>query len=503
MDRRKFNQSLLGAGMLASFTAELAAAEAVRAISKVTSDIEAATRTGTRTTLSKAQVKEFQSSLRGSLLMPGNDGYESARQVWNGMINKHPALIARCEGAADVLTAVSFARSNDLLVAVRGGGHSISGKSVCEGGLVIDLSPMRWARVNPVTRIARLGSGSLLGDLDKESQYFGLATPAGTVSHTGAAGLTLGGGHGRLSRRFGLTCDNVRSVDLVMADASLVRASAAQNPDLYWGIRGGGGNFGVVTSFEYNLHKVGPTVLGGTLMYPLSQAREVLGFYSDFAETAPRELSVDVIMLAPPGRKAILILSICYTGTFSEGERILQPLRTFRKPMVDQVAPTSYIKMQTSADKGTPAGKLYYNKSGLMKKLEPGAIDKLVERMESASGQADPEVASNIIIQHLGGAVADLAPGDTAYAHRDARHDVLILSGWTNPDYSEQNIAWLRESYAAIQQYTIGFYSNHMVDSDESMESRTYRGNYDRLVLLKNKFDPTNLFHLNANIKPT
>ena len=503
MDRRIFNKTLLAAGWAASMSGTSALAAAVRAATKITGDVDAVTRTGGTTTLPKAALKEFQASLRGALLLPGNAEYESTRRVWNGMIDKRPGLIARCTGAADVVSAVDFARDNDLLVAVRGGGHSISGKSVCDGGIMIDLSPMRWCTVDPVARTARLGAGSVLGDLDHETQQFGLATPAGTVSHTGAAGLTLGGGHGRLSRSFGLTCDNVRSVDIVTADGRFLRASAEENPDLYWGVRGGGGNFGIVTAFEYNLHKVGPLIYGGPMMYPFDRAREVFDVFAEFTATAPREMSADVIALAPPGGKGFAILSICYIGDFAEGERLLAPIRAAAKPMVDQVKPTPYNTLQTSADRGTPPGKLYYNKSGLMSTLEPDFLETIADRMATAVGREDPRVASNVIVQHLGGAVADLAPEDSAYVHRDARYDSVILSAWEDPEFDEPNIGWLKDAYAEMEPFTIGFYSNHMVDSDEPKVMRTFRGNYERLVALKNKYDPTNLFHLNANVKPT
>ncbi|MGI9341785.1 MAG: FAD-binding oxidoreductase [Gammaproteobacteria bacterium] len=503
MDRRVFNKALLAAGWAATYTSGAALAATAGAVTKIAGDVEAVTRTGGDTTLSKAALKELQAALRGALLLPGNADYESKRRVWNGMIDKRPGLIVRCSGAADVMRAVDFARDNDLLVAVRGGGHSISGKSVCDGGIMIDLSPMRWCRVDPVARTARLGAGSLLGDLDHESQQFGLATPCGTVSHTGAAGLTLGGGHGRLSRSFGLTCDNVRSVDIVTADGRFLKASAEENQDLYWGVRGGGGNFGIVTAFEYDLHKVGPMIYGGPMMYPLDQARDVFRIFAEFTAAAPREMSADVIALAPPGRKGFAILSFCYLGDHAEGERLLQPIRAAAKPIVDQVRPMLYTKLQTSADTGTPPGKLYYNKSGLMTSLEPDFLETIADRMEMAAGRPDPAVASNIIVQHLGGAVADLAPDETAYVHRDARYDSVILSAWDNAEFNDQNIGWLKDAYTDMEPYTIGFYSNHMVDSDEPKLKRTFRGNYDRLVALKNRYDPTNLFHLNPNVKPT
>jgi FAD/FMN-containing dehydrogenase len=502
MDRRSFNQSLLSAALLSPFSAQLAGAAAAGG-GRITGDVDAISLAGKQLTLPKAVVKDFQKSLHGQLLLPGFDDYDRVRGVWNGMIDKRPGLIARCAGASDVIQAVNFARDNDLLVAVRGGGHSISGKSVCEGGLMIDLKPMRWARADPHARTAMLGAGAVLGDLDAESQAFGLATTAGTVSHTGAAGLTLGGGHGRLARRFGLTADNVKSFDIVTADGKFLHVTEEENTDLFWGLRGGGGNFGIVTAFEYRLHPIGTDVLNGTIMYPVTAARDALAQYREFIADAPNELAVDIIFLAPAGRKPVLMFSAFYSGDLAEGERVIAPLRAIGKPMVDQVSVKKYVDVQTSADNATPPGKQYYNKSGLMSGLSDVAIDALVSRMEEAGGQADPGVATNVIIQHLGGAVADKAPGDTAYVHRDARHDCLILSAWTDTRYDEQNIKWLRDAFVSIEPETIGHYSVHLVDSDVDQESRAYRGNYDRLVTLKNQYDPANLFRLNTNNKPT
>lgn len=503
LDRRHFSKSLLAAGWAASLAPHALLAATAQS-TKVMGDVSAVTRAGSETLLPQKAVRALQQDLRGVLLFPGNDQYDSARRVWNGMIDKRPALIARCSGPADVMRSVEFAREYDLLVAVRGGGHSISGKSVCDGGIVIDVSPIRYCTVDPGTRTARLGGGSLLGDLDHEAQRFGLATPLGTVSHTGAGGLTLGGGHGRLSRSYGLTCDNVLSVDLVTADGRFVRASADEHPELYWGLRGGGGNFGVATAFEYRLHPVGTEIYGGPMMYPFDQARNVFEVFAEFTASAPREMSADVIALAPPKGPGFVILSICYHGDPATGEKLVQPVRDAMKPRIDQVGLQPYLKLQTSADANTPAGGLYYNKSGLMRTLEPAFLETVVARLEeAAAGHEDPEVASNVIVQHLGGAVGDVPPDGTAYVHRDARFDSVILSSWKNPEYDDPNIAWLKDSFELMEPFTIGLYSNHMVDSDKSTAQRAYRSNYDRLVALKNRYDPTNLFHLNANVRPT
>lgn len=369
---------------------------------------------------------------------------------------------------------------------------------------MIDLSLMRAVRVDPIAKTARVQAGALLGDLDQEAQQFGLATTAGTVSHTGAAGLTLGGGHGRIARKFGLTCDNVLAFDIITADGTFRRVSAEENSDLYWGLRGGGGNFGVVTSFLYQLHQVGPMVLGGGVMYPLTQAKQVFDFYREFTANAPDELAVDAVIIAPPGIPGFIMLDICYNGPLDEGERLVAPLRSFGKPMADHIAPVSYVELQTRADGATPPGRQYYNKAGLMTELDHGAIDALVDRLNDGPEEgADPTRATLVIIQQLGGAIAQKAPDATAYVHRDARFDFLTLAGWTNPERSEDNIKYLRGTFDLIEPHTIGFYSNHMVDSDQPRARSAYRSNYDRLVQLKNKYDPTNLFRLNANVQPT
>lgn len=502
MDRREFNHSLLAAGWAATLAPAAALAATAKSLTRITGDIEAVTRTGGDTTVPKAALKELQKSLRGALLLPGNAQYDDARRVWNGMIDKRPGLIVRCTGAADVTQAVNFARDFDLLVAVRGGGHSISGKAVCDGGIMIDLSPIRWCTVDPEARTARLGGGSLLGDLDHESQRFGLATPVGTVSHTGAAGLTLGGGHGRISRSFGLTCDNVRSVDIVTADGRFLRASADENADLYWGVRGGGGNFGVVTAFEYQLHPVGPEIYGGPMLYSFDQARQIMPVIEELTSTAPRSLAADIFIMAPGSRPGMFMVSVCHVGDPAEAERVLAPLRKAAKARVDQARPMSYGAIQTSADAGTKAGRLYYNKSGLLKRLDPDFMAALLDRLETAAGRPDSGVSTNVVIQHLGGAVADVPTDGTAYVHRDARFDSVLMSAWEDPAYDDENKAWLKNAFVEMEPYTIGFYANHMVDSDAPKAQLAYRSNYARLAKLKSRYDPTNLFRLNANVKP-
>jgi FAD/FMN-containing dehydrogenase len=447
----------------------------------------------------EAAIRDLRASVRGAILRPGEDGYDRARRVWNGMIDKRPALIARCAGAADVIQAVQFARANSLLLSVRGGGHSAAGNAVCDAGLMIDLSAMRGIRVEPSRRTARAEPGVLLGEFDRETQAFGLATTAGVVSTTGIAGLTLGGGVGFLGRQHGLACDNLLSVDLVTADGRLITASASENPDLFWGIRGGGGNFGVVTSFEYRLHPVGPTVLAGGVVYPFDQAREVLRFYAEYSLAAPDELAVDAILATSPAGQLVVIISACYIGSIEKGERVLRPLRAFGKPVADDIGPISYTEVQRRTDAIFPHGLQYYWKSGFVTHIGAAAIDTLVDRFPTVSSPK-----SLFVYQQYGGAVGRIGQTETAFAHRQAQYDFLVISVWSNPAESESHIRWARESWDLMQPFTTGaFYVNNLLDEDEARIRAAYGGNWERLVALKNKYDPTNLFRLNANVRPT
>jgi FAD/FMN-containing dehydrogenase len=447
----------------------------------------------------EAAIRDFRASMRGAILRPGERGYDGARRVWNGMIDKRPALIARCAGAADVVQAVQFARANDLLVSVRGGGHSASGNAVCDGGLMIDLSAMKSIRVEPCRRTARAEPGVLLGEFDRETQAFGLATTAGVVSTTGIAGLTLGGGVGYLGRTSGLACDNLLSVDLVTADGRLVTASAAENPDLFWAIRGGGGNFGVVTSFEYRLHAVGPMVLGGAVTYPFGQARDALKFYAEYSLAAPDELSLVAILATSPTGQLVVVISACYVGPLAEGERVLRPLRTFGKPAADDIGPVSYVDVQRRADAIFPHGLHYYWKSGFVTRITASAIDVLVDRFPTVSSPK-----SLLVYQQYGGAVGRLGQTETAFAHRQAQYDFLVISVWSDRTESESHIGWARETWDMMQPFTTGaFYVNNLLDEDEARIRTAYGQNWERLVALKNRYDPTNLFRLNANVRPT
>jgi FAD/FMN-containing dehydrogenase len=496
MHRRQFIRSSLalaaGAGLPPGL---LGAANRTR----VDSDVIAISLDGAEVTLARAEVKELVAAMRGTLMLPDHAHYDSARGVWNGMFDRKPALIARCSGPADVIGAVKFARERNLLLAVRAGGHSMAGKSVCDGGLMIDLTQMNGVRVDPQRRRAIVEGGALLGALDHEAQRFGLAVTAGTVSHTGTAGLTLGGGHGRLARRFGMTSDNMVSADVVTADGQFVRASADENPDLFWGLRGGGGNFGIVTSMEFQLYPFGPDILSCTVMHPIAQAPDVFNFVNEFGLKADRELVMSGVLVMPPNGKAFAIISASYTGDdLAKGERYIQPLINFGKPLTTSVAPKNYLKVQSANDGNLAGGRKYYMKSGFMNELSPEFTRDLVERFEP-----DNDRQNIVLLNQQAGAIADLAPDATAYNHREAQFDMMIGCVWDNPDHNEKNVAWGRSYFKAMSSYTTGYYVNNAMDESANSVGKNYQGNQDRLVELKNKYDPTNQFRLNANILPS
>ena len=457
--------------------------------------------------VSALAVDNLAGSFSGRLVQPGDAGYDEARTVWNGMIDRRPGLILRCTTPADVSRAVRFARANNLLVAVRGGGHNIAGSAVCEGGLMIDLSPMRAVLVDPAARTARVEAGATLADVDRATQAHGLATPLGINSTTGIAGLTLGGGFGWLSRRFGLTIDNLLSAEVVTANGEAVHASATENPDLFWAIRGGGGNFGVVTSFEFRLHPVGPEVLSGMIVHPLSAAREVLRFYRDFLPTTPDEFVCwFVLRKAPPlpflppewhGRE-ILALAMCWSGGLAEGERVAAPLRACGKPLADVIAPHPYTGWQTVLDPLLTPGLRNYWKSHDFLELSDGLIDVLVKYANQI-----PDPNTEIAFAQLGGAVSRVALDATAYTHRNAQFVVNVHGRWEDPAKDEQCIAWARELFRAAEPFaTGGVYVNFLTQEEGDRVRAAYGPNYGRLVELKNRYDPTNLFRTNQNIRP-
>lgn len=463
------------------------------------SSSEVRTRTGDQTALEESAAQELRGSLRGELLRPDHGAYDETRKVWNGMINHRPALIARCAETADVVKTVSFARDHDLLVSVRGGGHNIAGKAVCEGGLMIDLSRMRGIAVDSRNQTARVEGGATLGELDAVTQASGLATTAGVVTHTGVAGLTLGGGVGRLARKYGLACDNLLSVELVTADGEVLRASAIENSDLFWGVRGGGGNFGVATSFEFQLHPVGPGVLGGVMLHPLEKAREALKFYYEYSHSAPDELSVDAFFLTSPDGDPVFAISPCYIGPMDQGERVLEPLRRFGPPLADEVAPVPYKEAQAAGDAFFPIGLHYYWKSHFLEKIADDAIEATVNHFKSV-----PSPKSLIAFQQYGGAVSRVGHSETAYRHRNAQYDNFPASIWTDPRESEMHQQWVREWWDMMSPFSIGAeYVNNLGEEGEDRVRAAYGENYDRLVALKNRYDPANFFRLNANIQPS
>jgi FAD/FMN-containing dehydrogenase len=437
---------------------------------------------------------------RGQLISPGEPDYDEARQVWNAMIDRHPGLIARPAGAADVVAAVNFARGHDLVLAVRGGGHNMPGTSVCDHGLVIDFSAMKAIRVDPEARTARAEPGVRWGEFDRETQGFGLATTGGTFSDTGIAGLTLGGGIGWLGPKYGLAHDNLVSVDIVTADGRLRRASEDENADLFWAVRGGGGNFGVVTSFEYRLHQVGP-LLGGLVAHPFPRARDALQFYREFSADMPDELATAFAFMTHPEAGLAVGIAAVWNGPLDEGEEAIKPLRQFGPPVEDNIGPISYCGVQTMLDEMAPPRRRYYAKAPFVDDFSDEAIDTAVAHFAKVTSPF-----TMIVIQYMGGEMARGAPDRTAFGHRGARHAFVIFSGWEDNE-SDRHVAWTRQMDAAIRPFgTGGEYVNDLgLETDEGGQKvRDALGaNYDRLVQVKNTYDPGNLFRHNQNIRPS
>jgi FAD/FMN-containing dehydrogenase len=471
-------------------------------------DIAAVTVGGRETDLASSAVEAFASSLRGALVRPGDRGYEPARRIWNGMIDRRPALVARCAGAEDVVAAVNFARDNELLLAVRGGGHGVAGHALCDGGLVIDLSQMRGVEVDPERRTARAQGGCTLGDLDRATQRHGLATPLGVVTETGIAGLTLSGGIGHLRRRHGLSCDNLVSAQVVTADGGLLTASDSDNEDLFWALRGGGGNFGVVTSLEYRLHRVGPEVFVCLVFYPAAHAGEVL-------RAGERYLSDDAVSpLAffgrvpageefPPeshGHPFVALLAL-HPGEPAQGERLLGPLRQVTDPIADLSGSMPYTDAQAILDEDYPDGWRYYWKSLNVPELS----DELIERLAEHSAAA-PSAHSTIDIWYQGGAMARVGEEETAFANRGAPYLLGLEANWEEEPGSDANVAWVRDVFADLRPFSAGgVYLNFpgFLEEGQQLLREGYGKNYERLVEVKTRYDPANLFRLNANIQPS
>ncbi|MDJ0980204.1 MAG: FAD-binding oxidoreductase [Kiloniellales bacterium] len=489
MRRRSFCGSAVATGLVGfPFSA-------ISAGTRPTADVPAASLSGEETVLEKAAVEEFAEALKGELLVKGAPGYEDARKVWNGRHDRTPALIARCADTEDVSKAVDFARERSLLSAVRGGGHSYFGRSTCEGGLIIDLSAISGVEVDPQRRRARVGGGALVHDLDVASQAQGLATTTGVVSHIGVGGLTLNGGFGRLNRKFGMTIDNLLAADIVTADGKVRRVSAEENPDLFWGIRGGGGNFGAVTAFEFMLHPVGPSLLAGGVIWPISQARDVLEFWAEYSAGLSDELYAAPFM-GPGGddEKGIVGMDVLYVGDPGAGEKELAPLRQFGKPAEDSVGMVDYIATQTAIDAASAHGNRYDVRTGMVATFTQELVEALVDSFR-------PRPGYELYFNTCGGAISRIAENATAWPHRHADTMIGITASWSDAAEDKERIAMLEDWWSAFEPLTDGYYNN-LREESESRTIANFGPAYPRLVQLKNTYDPGNLFRLNANIKP-
>jgi FAD/FMN-containing dehydrogenase len=498
-----------------TFVHSLAAAAAAVPAARVWADAAASASTSALTVggkqihLAASDIKDFRGSLRGSVLLAQDEGYDTAHRLWNPMFDRHPALIAQCAGPEDVARAVTFARAHDLLTAVRAGGHSLSGQSACDGGLMIDLSTMKDMGIDARRRVGRAQGGVLLGELDRQTQAVGLVTTLGTATDTGIAGLTLGGGMGRLMRRHGLACDNLQSVEIVTADGKILHASESDNADLFWAVRGGGGNFGVVTSFEYRLHPLREKVLDGDRAYPFSKARELLDLVREVGARAPDDLTLGVELLnltsaetPHPGRMAVL--EVTYLGEPGEGERLLEPFRKLGTPLTDEIRSKTYLEAQGAAGTapiavpGGGGGHPEYLKTGFLHDAPTAFFDELVRGVQEV---ADSQMIA-VIWAQMGGAVSRVPPQATAYWGRRATHNLIIETEWSDRGQDKSHIKAARGVWSAVERFTDGFYVNTEPGADDQRVRGTYGGNYERLQQIKKKYDPANLFRLNANIKP-
>jgi len=457
--------------------------------------------------LDEAALSALRVAFRGELVRRGDPTYDERRKIWNGSIDRYPALLARCAGVADVIAAVKFARGTDLPVAVRSGGHSFPGLSTCDDGIVIDLSLMKGVRVDPKARTARVQAGVLLGELDRETQAFGLAVPAGIVTHTGLAGLTLGGGIGWLMRKYGLTVDQLLAVDMVTADGEFVKASESENPDLFWGIRGAGGNFGIITEFEFRLNPVGPIVLAGPIFWPMEESAKVLRFYRDWIADVPDELTTIVVhRRVPPlpaipvefhGKPVVAVIG-CYAGSVEEGEKVIRPIKQFRAPFLDLCVPTPFLAHQSMFDSSFPQGWWYYFRSADLAELTDDVIDIIATRA--------PQMTSRLTafpIFQLGGAIRRIGEDDTAFTGRRAGHTININATTASAAGFDEEREWSRSFWTALGPYHTGVYVNFLMNEGEDRIRQAYGAHkYDRLKALKRKYDPDNFFRINQNIPP-
>jgi FAD/FMN-containing dehydrogenase len=459
------------------------------------------------TIIDERLLERLRAEFGGQLVRPQDQSYDESRKIWNGSIDRYPVLIARCAGVADVIAAVGFARETGLQIAVRGGGHSFPGHSVCDGGLVIDLSPMKGIRVDPEARTARAQAGVLLGDLDRETQAFGLAVPAGIVTHTGLAGLTLGGGIGWLMRKHGLTIDQLLAVDMVTADGRFVKASEKENSDLFWGVRGGGGNFGIVTEFEFRLNPVGPIVMSGPIFWPMEESVDVLRFYRDWIADVPDELTTIVVHRQMPPLPVIptelhgmpvVAVTCCYAGSVEEGEKVIRPMKQFGSPVLDLCEPKPFLAHQSMFDPSFPPGWWYYFRSADLAELTDDVIDIVADR---AAQMTSPLTAFPIF--QLGGAIARVGDDETAFTGRTAGHTININATTATKDGFEEEREWSRSFWSALEPYHVGVYVNFLMEEGEERIREAYGAEkYNRLKALKRSYDPDNVFRRNQNIAP-
>jgi FAD/FMN-containing dehydrogenase len=464
-----------------------------------------------RAALADDAIATLEGDLRGRLVRPADPDYDDVRAVWNGVIDAHPALVARCRGVADVITSVDFARDHDLPLSVRGGGHNVAGTAVCDDGIVVDCSEMRSVSVDPEARTVRVQAGATWADVDHETQAFGLATPGGVVSDTGVAGLTLGGGIGHLRCAYGLTCDNVRAADVVTADGEFVTASADSHPDLFWACKGGGGNFGVVTAFEFDCHPVGPEVATCLVFYPSEVLPDFLEFYREYVADAPREVSSLVFAGEMPD-EALFDAGDVHRGKFAamgldaadvdEGEHALAPLREFADPLADVSGVMPYAEFQQLLDEDYPDGMRYYWKSLYLDELSTAAIDRITYWADAA-----PSPLSTVDVWQLGGAITDAGIADSAFAGRHAPFLLGVEANWEDPSMDDENVAWVRDCLEDVRQFSDGSvylnFPGFREDGDQDVMQRTFGPAYERLVAVKDHYDPTNLFDSNQNIAPS
>lgn len=496
MDRRLFLRSTVAAGVSAAAAPSLAAQFA--ALTEISASIEAVTGDRNKIEIEKAALEELSGSLRGNLLLPGNPGYDKARKVLNPGIDKYPALVVQPDGVTDIRQAVMFARERNLLLAVKCGGHSYAGKSTCDGGLQIDLSTFRHARVDVANRIAHVAGGSLLGELDRETMAFDLVTTAGTVSHTGIGGLTTAGGFGRVGRRFGLALDNVVGVDVVTADGQFLHASAEENEDLYWGVRGGGGNFGIVTNFEMQLHPMQRTVVAGTILFPASLARDVFNVYRDLGTSAPDELYIDPMIMQPLGAPAPMAgFEICWSGAEKDAEKVLKPFVSLGEPVMNTVMAKDYVDAQRAWDNTDPRNDSEYFKSGFINEFPDDLLDNILDGF-------DPKERRGVMLymQQSAGAIGRVPVEATAFAHRKSIANMFVSVTWPQEDDPTDNISYIREYWGRLERATDGYYTVDSGSESRELRHANYQGNFPRLLKLKKDYDPTNLFRLNANINP-